>query len=237
MADQKRWWKMWVSILTDDAILALPLDDRWRWVALGCYMTAHGDRGRVNISPTSPALAFIFDVPKTEVLGVLKRLPNVVIEEGKNRDANIVVTFRNWHKYQIDSTAAFRMKTLRLKRRGEERRVRGEEKELKDGLTATELRTKTELQTFMRNLTHKLSKCTGAPQPAAVKRVYGQVIGWLKTHPEDIAVLSQDIDLLPTKFDEGGTPTADWYTAAINALIQRREHEERKRGELTAHGS
>ncbi|MCI0447846.1 hypothetical protein L0152_32105 [bacterium] len=130
MADQKRWWKMWTSILTDDAILSLPLDDRWRWVALGCYITEHGERGRLVISPKSHALAFIFCVSSDEVLSVLKRLPNITVdsvknstnEEGKNRDANICVTFVNWHKYQIDSTAAIRMKTLRLKRRGEEKR-------------------------------------------------------------------------------------------------------------------
>ena len=129
MADQKRWWKMWGSILTDDAILSLPLEDRWRWVALGCYMTEHGDRGRLQISPYSSALSFIFGVPKEDVLNTLKRLPNVCVEEGQNHDANICVTFRNWHKYQIDSTAALRMKTLRLKRRGEERR--GEESKKK----------------------------------------------------------------------------------------------------------
>ena len=102
-------------------------------------------------------------------------------------------------------------------------------------LTAQEERTKADLKTFMAHLTHKLSKCTGAPQPSAVRKVYGRVIGWLKTHPEDIPVLSADIDLLPAQFDNGKAPEAAWYVAAIHALIQRREHEQIKQVErLTA---
>lgn len=47
-------------------------------------------------------------------------------EEWCTRDAEFVVTFKNWHIYQRDSTAAERMKALRSKRRGEE--IRGDKK-------------------------------------------------------------------------------------------------------------
>lgn len=52
----------------------------------------------------------------------LERLPNVTIHEGKSVYGAFTVTFRNWRKYQEDSTVAERMKTLRAKKRREEKR-------------------------------------------------------------------------------------------------------------------
>ena len=117
---------MWCSALTDGDVLALPPADRWRWAAFGTYVKEHGERGHIEIHPHNPALAVIFDVPIDDVLGVIKRLPNVLIEEGKSDNGKIAVTIRNWHKFQEDSTTYERVKRLRSKRRGEEKR--GEEK-------------------------------------------------------------------------------------------------------------
>lgn len=48
-----------------------------------------------------------------------------VLEEWCTRHGELVVTWKNWTKYQEDTTMAARAKTSRIKRRGEERR--GEE--------------------------------------------------------------------------------------------------------------
>lgn len=126
MADQKRWFKVWHSILDDDDILALPPQDRWSWIALGAYMVVHGSHGSVTIRPTNPSLAVAFGCQPSALIETLRRLPHVRIEEGKSDNGRITVSFDNWHKYQEDSTAYERVKRLRSKRRGEE--IRGEEK-------------------------------------------------------------------------------------------------------------
>ena len=211
MSDQKRWWKMWCSILTDDAILALPPADRWRWVALGTYIKEHGERGVLTTRSENPALAMIFDVPKTEVIDVLHRLPSVSLEEGKSANGTITVTFHNWYKYQEDSTVAERVKRLRSKRRGEERRERGEQEERKAKTAApppTDI-----LQAYMARTTALLNGKTAQPLAAALRKSYGVVIGLLKTSPELLEPLLDEISGLPTAMP------ADWYAQAIRGKV------------------
>lgn len=127
MADQQRWFKLWYSALADDHLQDLSGAERWAWVALGAYTKMHGTRGRVLISPKNTALASAMDIPKHALLETIKRLPHVVVEEGQNVNGHFSVTWKNWNKYQVDSTVAQRVSSLRSKRRGEEKRKRGEE--------------------------------------------------------------------------------------------------------------
>ena len=122
MADQQRWFKLWCAAPSDDALQALPGRLRWAWAALGCHTKVHGTRGRVTIHPDNAALAAQMDVPLADLKVVISGLPNVSIEEGKNRHGSFIVTWKNWTKYQVDSTQAQRAKTSRSKRRREERR-------------------------------------------------------------------------------------------------------------------
>ena len=73
-----------------------------------------------------PPAKRLLQVLETDTLSdakvVIKRLPNVLIEEGKNDNGSFTVTWRNWTKYQADSTIYSRVKRLRYKRRGEEKR-------------------------------------------------------------------------------------------------------------------
>lgn len=135
MADQQRWFKLWYSALADDHIQDLSGAERWAWVALGAYTKMHGTRGRVLISPNNTALASAMDVPKSDLLMVIKRLPHVVVEEGQNANGHFSVTWKNWNKYQVDSTVSQRVSSLRSKRRGEEKRKRGEETLAKANVT------------------------------------------------------------------------------------------------------
>jgi hypothetical protein len=128
MADQKRWWKLWCSMLTDDDIMRLDPADRWRWVALGAYIKQHGERGKVVISRHSPTIAAIFGVDDPDIYPIILRMPNVTVEEGKSVNGKLTVTFHNWHKYQEDSTASERVTRLRSKRRGEENKNKRENK-------------------------------------------------------------------------------------------------------------
>ena len=129
MADQKRWFKVWVSILDDPHFQELPLEDIGRWALLGALTAFVGTRGRLRTPPTARRLRETLRVNgSTPLKLVLERLPSVLFEEGKNRDADCCVTWKNWLKYQRDATASERMKRLRSKRRGEEKR--GEERKM-----------------------------------------------------------------------------------------------------------
>ena len=133
MADQKRWFKLWHTILDDDDILSLLPADRWAFAALGCYLVVHGRSGRIVISPRNAALAVAFGCQPETVLSTLKRLPHVLVEEGQNDNGKIIVIMKNWSKYQKDSTSYKRLKRWRDnddKRRGEERRREEKRKDI-----------------------------------------------------------------------------------------------------------
>ena len=142
MGDQKRWFKLWHTILDDDDILSLSPTDRWAFAALGCYLVVHGHLGRVMISPRNPALAVAFGCGPEALLDTLKRLPHVRVENTQSDNGKIAVIMENWTKYQEDSTIYKRVKAFRKRHdvtviRGEERRR--EEKRVKPPPTSPPL--------------------------------------------------------------------------------------------------
>lgn len=130
MADQHRWFKLWATAPYDDSLLRLSVADRWAWAVLGTYTKVHGNRGIVTLSESNLPLAAAMGIPATELCATVTRLPHVKVhfEEGQNRHGEFTVTWKNWIKYQVDSTQAERAKSSRSKRRGEEKR--GEEKRI-----------------------------------------------------------------------------------------------------------
>ena len=130
MADQGRWFKLWVSALSDGHLLQLAPEIRWAWAALGAHTKEQGTKGVVTIPLSDAVLAAKMGVQPCELLVTVRCLPHVYIEEGKNGDGTFTVTWHNWPKYQEDTTGAQRMRALRSKRRREEKR--GEEKKTKN---------------------------------------------------------------------------------------------------------
>lgn len=136
MADLKRWFKVWTSILDDPSHSNLSLEDAGRWVRLGAMTAMVGDNGRLLITRPARRLCQVLEVPSLEeAFCVLRRLPNIEIEEGESVNDVSVVTWKNWTKYQKDHTVAERVKRFRgglvkrSKRREEESRedkTRGE---------------------------------------------------------------------------------------------------------------
>ena len=221
---------MWCSILTDDKILQLSPADRWRFVALGAYIKEHGTNGIIEIHPQNPALAMIFGVEPTEVLNVLKHLPNVHIDvqlrRGNCDNDTITVTFRNWYKYQVDATVYERVKRLRYKRRGEERREEESRKEIKDGGQKQERAAlQAQISKFIAKLMQKLQKNVGKLTKEQIKQVQSLTLPHCFKSPTGMAGFSEEIDRLATAFDGGGKPSFEWYLSAIRAVINRREHE------------
>jgi len=134
MADNLRWFKVWTTIASDPHFQEMSLEDMGRWIVLGALTAAHGVNGKLPVTPHATVLCRHMNCAKEELKDVLKRLPNIQFEEGKTDYAIGTVTWKNWHKYQRDSTVAKRVQRLRSKRRGEERREEERRKELKAGM-------------------------------------------------------------------------------------------------------
>lgn len=123
MSDQKKWFKVWGSILIDPHHANMSLEDVGRWTRLGAYMVTSGDRGKMKVTDTAKTFMFAMGVSTLEeAKDAIKRLPNVLIKTTNNDNGSFTVIIKNWFKYQVDSTAYDRVKRSRYKRRGEEKR-------------------------------------------------------------------------------------------------------------------
>jgi hypothetical protein len=129
MADHKKWFKVWSTILIDPHHTNLDLASVGRWTRLGAMMVSAGDAGSLEIIPPAKSFLVAMDCANLDAAKcALKALPNVQIEEGKSDNGSFIVIIQNWFKYQVDSTSYERLKRSRCKRRGEEKRGEQEEK-------------------------------------------------------------------------------------------------------------
>ena len=129
MADQKKWFKVWTTILLDPHHMNMSIQNVGRWTRLGALMVSQGDNGKLSLTPPAKAFCLAMECDTFEgAIDALKVLPNVQIEEGKFDNGETTVSILNWFKYQVDSTGYERVKRSRYKRRGEESRVEQEKK-------------------------------------------------------------------------------------------------------------
>jgi len=124
MADQQRWFKLWASAPADEHLQRHPPAIRWAWAVFGVYTKLHGQRGRVIVSPTNSVLAAEMGLPTESLISTIVQLPHMSVEGPHPANGEVTVTWKNWIKYQEDSTVAERVARLRSKRRGEEKRSR-----------------------------------------------------------------------------------------------------------------
>lgn len=135
MADTKKWFKVWSTILIDPHHSNLSLEDVGRWTRLGAMIVATGDNGQIQIIPPAKAFLTAMNCPDLDsAKHALMRLPNVQIdvthEEGISDNVSFTVIMQNWFKYQVDSTGYERLKRSRHKRRVEENKKRVEQEEI-----------------------------------------------------------------------------------------------------------
>ena len=124
MADQGRWFKLWVSAVSDPDLANLSLEDFGRWCIFGAYLKLHGEDGRLSIKSPAQALQILFRVPSFDgVVKVLESFPNchlrvsgVTAPTSLHSEALIRVEWSNWQKYQIDDSAD-RVRKWREKKR------------------------------------------------------------------------------------------------------------------------
>lgn len=141
MADQQRWFKLWYSAVADDSLQKLTPAQRWAWVVFGLHTKVFGHNGTVTIHADNPVLAAGMGIPTSDIQKTIALFPNIDVKCDGEFTVTLTATWRNWHKYQKDSskkrTADWRANVTEQKRREQKRvRVRGEEsrdrKDLKD---------------------------------------------------------------------------------------------------------
>ena len=128
MADNKRGFKVWTSILSDDDFdthTTGVLESIGRFTLLGAYVAAHGIKGEAIIREAR--LLAMMRVQSIDDLR--KELPfkNVALRRCESDNGKISVSMRNWLKYQEDSNVYQRVKDWRKRQkcngtRGEEKR-------------------------------------------------------------------------------------------------------------------
>jgi len=133
MADQGRWFKLWVTADDDLHLSNLSLEDFARWCLFGIWLKKHGTDGSVSLIEPCTALVQKFRVASfSDVMQVIVKFPNCSVSLGTNP----VVTWDNWSKYQGDFSTP-RVKRFRevkrSKKRGEEKR-RDEKREEQETL-------------------------------------------------------------------------------------------------------
>jgi hypothetical protein len=144
MSDQGKWWKLHVSSLDDQQLENLELDNWARWARFGAYLKKHGTDGEIILIGPCRALQNLFRLDSfIAVISVIKMFPNYTVEEIAKTVPNETgesVSFKakclNWSNYQIDFSSD-RVREFRAKkrtnetpkRRGEEKRSRGDKEE------------------------------------------------------------------------------------------------------------
>ena len=124
MADQKKWFKVWTSILSNANFAEMSLEDIGRWTLLGAAIALDGDKGTLEIPGEGKELCRILRVKDlAEAAYTLKRIKSAALEVQKASGAKSV-RYRNWYTYQEDSR--------RLERRSRTAQRRGEEKRSKE---------------------------------------------------------------------------------------------------------
>jgi len=108
VADQKKWFKVWTTLLIDS--LSTKIDDIGRFAVLGCLIASRGENGKLVTDKKTLQLL----LQCKEISPEFTKMFNVIIEDiGETCNGNISVTLKNWHKYQVDTTGYERQQRFR----------------------------------------------------------------------------------------------------------------------------
>ena len=108
MADQKKWFKVWTTLLIDS--LSIPVEDIGRFIVLGCLIASRGDNGiLVTDRKTLQALLQCKEIPPD----FIKNFNIEITEIEGSCNGGLSVTMKNWNKYQVDSTGYERQQRYR----------------------------------------------------------------------------------------------------------------------------
>jgi hypothetical protein len=124
MADNKKWFKVFNSILTDPSFLDLPVEKIGQWTLLGALISLHGNGGKITIKEATLAKLLrirndnnmdLFLPRNDNANDNILVLPNVEMKRDESDNGKVTVIMKNWSKYQLDSTGYERLKRHRAK--------------------------------------------------------------------------------------------------------------------------
>lgn len=111
MADQGKWFKLWCSSLDDQDLENLSIHEWFGWARFGAYVKKHGKAGKIRLREPANAVVNLMRVESfKDVINMIKKFPNYVVEETKKDSQTVTVQDRytisvkckNWNKYQGD---------------------------------------------------------------------------------------------------------------------------------------
>lgn len=113
MSDNKKWFKVWTSLLTDPEFDSMPLWCIGAWVKLGALVAQHGESGFIAI--TKQQFLKRTDIPENDIKEMQSCLLKVNVNLNINDNGTYTVSFDNWSKYQVDWNTYERVKKFRNK--------------------------------------------------------------------------------------------------------------------------
>lgn len=111
MADNKRWFKVWTSILSDPSFDELSNQSAGVWVRLGALLAKHGCNG--NITVTKTQFLKRTNLTENDIPVEKQNLAKVNVEISDSCNGNITVTFLKWKHYQEFTSSYERVKRFR----------------------------------------------------------------------------------------------------------------------------
>lgn len=244
MADNRKWFKLWNTLLIDS--ISIQNDHVGMFCILGCLVSSRGENGILTINEKTLTTFLKCDVVPMDFISHF----NVQITPVCN--GNITVTFKNWNKYQLDSTGYERQKRFR-ERQSVTGKVTGkvtgqeeEEEEDKDKKKNKKKKRKeeeniilpdyitTELFEAFSDMRIKIKK----PMTAKAEALLIKKLEKMKTEGHDIiAVMEQSIlnswqDVYPLKINKIQNAQGQDRYPGINAWLQKKiaEREAKKNG-------
>ncbi len=110
MGDDKKWFKVWTSLLGDPDFDDLPNDVAGVWIKLGALIAKHGCNGKITVSDNQfYKRTGISNGDEDSITENLKKVKVFITHDNVTH----TVIIKNWFKYQTDSTGYERLKKWR----------------------------------------------------------------------------------------------------------------------------
>ena len=132
VADNKKWFKVWTSLLIDPDFDEAGNIVVGVWLRLGALVASQGKSGKLTL-PKNQFLkrTHLSKEPESVTEGVTNKLKNINVFVTENGNDNVTVCFKKWSKYQAFSESYDRVKKFREKEK-RNALVTGEEEEKKN---------------------------------------------------------------------------------------------------------
>ena len=111
MADHKKWFKVWTSLLTDPEFDDMPNWCIGVWVRLGALVAQHGENGKLSLSKQQ----FLkrANITENDLLIIGECLSKINVKVEIIETELVSLSYDRWSKYQVDWGSYERVKKFR----------------------------------------------------------------------------------------------------------------------------